>query len=84
MPWRAHASASSFIGSRPNGVASTMSYSVTFESYMQKPSWCLAVIVRYFWPARFASETQASASNFVGLNCLASCSYSAIGIRARS
>ena len=34
----------------------------------------------YFIPASFASCTQASASNFTGFNCFASCSYSATGI----
>ena len=34
----------------------------------------------YFMPASFASCTHASASNFTGLNCLASCSYSLTGI----
>ena len=37
----------------------------------------------YFMPASFASFTHASASNFTGLNCVASCSYSFAGICAR-
>ena len=56
---------------------------LTFESNSAKPSWCLDVITMYFMPASFASWTQASASNFTGLNCLASCSYSGTGICAR-
>ena len=38
----------------------------------------------YFMPASFASCTQASASNFTGFHCVASCSYSVTGIRARN
>jgi hypothetical protein len=38
----------------------------------------------YFMPASFASWTQASASNFRGFHCLASCSYSATGIGVRN
>ena len=56
----------------------------TFESKFAKPSWCLDVIMMYFIPASFAVLTQASASNCTGLNCLASCAYSATGIRARA
>src|SRR5215218_5874511 len=37
----------------------------------------------YFMPASFASFTHASASNFTGLNWVASCSYSFTGICAR-
>ena len=44
----------------------------------------LAVITRYFMPASRASLATASASNFTGLNCEASCSYSAAGISARA
>ena len=47
---------------------------------MQKPSWCLDVMTTYFIPAALATRAHSLASNFVGLNCLASCSYSAIGI----
>ena len=69
MPGLAQASASSFIGSRPKGVASTMLYVLAFESNMAKPSWCLAVMTMYFMPASLASRTHSSASNFTGLNC---------------
>ncbi len=37
----------------------------------------------YFMPASWASWTQASASNFTGLNCEARASYSRTGILAR-
>ena len=35
---------------------------------MQKPSWCLLVMVMYFIPAALASLTHSSASNLTGLN----------------
>ena len=34
---------------------------------MEKPSWCLAVMTRYFMPASLASPTKALASNFGGI-----------------
>ena len=46
---------------------------------MQKPSWCLAVIVMYLAPADLASLTQATASNRVGLKRGGSLAYSEIG-----
>ena len=51
---------------------------------MAKPSWCLAVMTRYFMPASRASFTQASASNCTGLNWGATAAYSAMGILAWS
>ena len=45
-----------------------MSNSVSLLSNMQKPSWCLLVIVMYFAPAALASLTQTSASKRPGLN----------------
>ena len=60
-----------------------MLYLLTSESYMAKPSWCLLVITMYFMPASSAIWTHSSALNFTGLNCVASCSYSATGILAR-
>ena len=56
-----------------------MLYLLTFEPNMANPSWCLAVITMYFIPAFLATATHASASNFTGLNCFASCSYSSTG-----
>lgn len=35
------------------------------------PSWCLAVIIKYFIPASFAMRTHSSALYCVGLNCFA-------------
>ena len=53
-----------------------MSQSLTFESHMPKPSWCFDVIVMYFAPAFLKSATHSAASNFSGLNCGGSFSYS--------
>ncbi len=83
MPRFWHAVDSSLRMSRLNGVASTTSHVVTFESNSANPSWCLDVITMYFMPASCAICTQASGSNFTGFHCFASCSYSATGIRAR-
>ena len=83
MPSLAQAADSSLRMSRFEGVASTASQRLTVESKSAKPSWCLEVITMYFMPASCASRTQASASNFTGFHCFASCSYSPTGIRAR-
>ena len=49
---------------------------------MAKPSWCLAVMTKYFMPASAASSAHASASKPDGSNPLASPSYSETGMRA--
>jgi hypothetical protein len=72
IPAFPQASASSLSGSRLNGVAATMLKGSDVESNIANPSWCFAVMTMYFMPACFASATQASASNFVGLNCAGS------------
>ena len=53
MPAFLQAAASSFIGSRLNGV-DMMPQSVSFVSNMAKPSWCLLVMTMYFMPASLA------------------------------
>jgi hypothetical protein len=60
-----------------------MLYLLTLEPYIAKPSWCFDVMTMYFAPALLATATHSSALNFTGLNCFASCSYSATGIIAR-
>lgn len=40
----------------------------TAESYIAKPSWCFAVITRYFMPAFLARSAMVSALKEVGLN----------------
>src|SRR5262245_30307985 len=81
MFWRRQAAAISFMMSRWKGVDMT-SQSVYLLSKRQKPSWCLLVITMYFMPAALARRTQASASNFTGLNWVLYFSYSASGILA--
>ena len=68
MPPRRHPSASCAMMSRPYGVPIT-SQVVPFESNRAKPSWCFVVMTMYCIPACLAMRTQASGSNFVGLNC---------------
>ena len=48
--------------------------------YMQKPSWCFAVMTKYRCPAAFASDTHSRASNLTGLTGRPA-AYSATGIR---
>ena len=67
--------------SRWKGVPIT-SQSVSLESNRQKPSWCLVVMTTYFMPAALAMRAHLRASNFTGLNCFWSGSYSAGGILA--
>jgi len=68
MPCARHCSANSAIGVAAERRCTTMLYEVKADLYMQKPSWCLAVKTRYFWPLARASATQAAASNLRGLN----------------
>ena len=56
------------MGSRWNFVASWMLYAFAFEGHMAKPSWCLAVTIRYFIPAPLIRLTHSSALNFTGSN----------------
>jgi len=52
-----------------------MLYGVARVANIEKPSWWRDVIVMYFTPAAFASDTHSRASNFTGLNVVASHSY---------
>ena len=65
-----------------HGVASTTLYLVVAVRNMQKPSWCLAVMTRYFCPAASAVAAIRSASNFTGSNWSANLSYVATGTLA--
>src|ERR1017187_6381696 len=82
-PCLRQASASSLIGSRLNGVASTMLKVLALLANMAKPSWCLGIGTTYFIPACLASPAHSSALNVTGLNCAASRAYSSTGMCAQ-
>ena len=82
MPCRWQAAASSCMGSRWKGVASTMLYLLALELNMAKPSWCLAVITMYFMPGILGDRHPLVGVEPHGLNSRRSFSYSATGILA--
>ena len=77
------ASASSAIGSRPNGVASAMLKGSASLLYIAKPSWCLLVSTMYSIPTDLASFTQSSAQKPIGFIACVRREYSSFGISNR-